>query len=61
MTSLGTLQVRLGTIATTHRSMIFKAHVFSLYSYLCIYIATHLRRVYLDWLKAELESNARCA
>jgi len=41
--------------------MIFKSHVFVLYSYLCIYIATHLNTVYLDWLQAVLESNSRCA
>jgi len=29
--------------------------------YLCIYIATHLHTLYLDWLKAVLESNSRCA
>jgi len=29
--------------------------------YLCIYIATHLHTVYLDWLQAVLESNSRCA
>jgi len=29
--------------------------------YLFIYVATHLRTVYLDWLKAVLESNSRCA
>jgi hypothetical protein len=29
--------VRLEIIATTNRSMIFKTHVFSLYSHLCIY------------------------
>jgi len=43
------------------------ATVFNLYShrciyafmYLCIYIATHLHTVYLDWLQAVLESNLR--
>jgi len=60
-TSLGTLLVRLEIIATTHRSTIFKTHVFSLYSHLCIYIATHLHTVYLDWLQAVLEGNSRCA
>jgi len=67
--SLGTLLVRLEIIATTYRSTIFKTHVFSLYShlciyvsmYLCIYIATHLHTVYLDWLQAVLERNSRCA
>jgi len=29
--------------------------------YLCIYIATCLHTVYLDWLQAVLESNSRCA
>jgi len=29
--------------------------------YLCIYIATHLHMVDLDWLQAVLESNSRCA
>jgi len=29
--------------------------------YLCIYIATHLHTIYLDWLQAVLESNLRCA
>ena len=27
--------------------------------YLCIYIATHLHTVYVDWLQAVLESNSR--
>jgi len=53
--SLGTLLVRLEIIATTYRSTIFKTHVFSLYPHLCIYIATHLHTVYLDWLQAVLE------
>ena len=56
--------MRLEIIATTYRSMIFKTHVFSFYShlciyvsmYLCIYIATHLHMVYLDWLQVVLES-----
>ena len=59
--SLGTLLVRLEIIATTYRSTIFKTHEFSLYSHLCIYIATHLHTVYLDCLQAVLESNLRCA
>jgi len=59
--SLGTLQVGLEIIATTHRSTIFKTRVFSLYSHLCIYIATYLHTVYLDWLQAVLESNSRSA
>jgi hypothetical protein len=29
--------------------------------YACIYIATHLHTVYLDWLQAVLESNSRFA
>jgi len=28
--------------------------------YLCIYIATHLHKIYLDWLQAVLGSNSRC-
>ena len=55
--SLETPMVCLEIIATIHRSTIIKSHVFSLYSHLCIYIATHLRMVYLDWLQAALESN----
>jgi hypothetical protein len=58
---LETLQVCLEIIATTYRSTIFKTHVFSLYSHLCIYIATHLHTVYLDWLQAVLETNSRSA
>jgi len=42
MTSLGTLQVHMEIIATTYCSTIFETHVISLYSHLCIYIATHL-------------------
>jgi len=45
MTSLGTLQVRLEIIATTYHATIFETHVFSLYSHLCIYIATHLHSI----------------
>jgi len=59
--SLGTLLVCLEIIATAYRSTIFKTHLFSLYSHLCIYIATHLHRVYRDWLQAVLESDLRCA
>jgi hypothetical protein len=55
------LLVRLEIIATTYRSTIFKTHVFSFYSHLYIYIATHLHTVYLDWLQAVVESNSRCA
>jgi len=29
--------------------------------YLCIYIATYLRKVYLDWQHTVIESNSRCA
>jgi len=58
--AFGTLLVCLDIIATTYRSTICKTHVFSLYSDLCIYIATHLHTVYLDWLHAVLESNSRC-
>ena len=43
--SLRTLPVCLEIIATTHRSTIVKTHVFSLYSHLCIYIATHLHSI----------------
>ena len=59
--SLGTLLVDLEIIATTYRPTIFKTHVFSLDSHLCIYIATNLHTVYLDWLQAVCESNLRCA
>jgi hypothetical protein len=55
------LLVRQEIIATTYHSTIFKTDVFSLYSHLCIYIATHLHTVYLDWLQVVLESNSRCA
>jgi len=40
--SFGMLLVRLEIIATTYRSMIFKTHVFSLYSHLCIYVSIKL-------------------
>jgi len=55
------LLVRLEIIATTYRSTIFKTHLFSLYSHLCIYVSTHLHTVYLDWLHAVLECNSWCA
>ena len=55
------LLVRLEIIATTYCSTIFKTHVFSLYSHLCIYIATHLHTVYQHWLKTVLEINSRWA
>jgi len=59
--SFGTLLVCLEIIATTYCSMIFKTHISSLYSHQCIYIATHLPTVYLDWLQAVLEGNSKCA
>jgi len=40
--SLGTLLVRLEIIATTYDSTIFKTHVFSLYSQLCINVSMYL-------------------
>jgi len=55
------LLVRLEIIPTTHHSTIFKIHVFSLYYHLCIYRATYLHMVYLDWLQAVIESNSRYA
>ena len=39
----------------------FKTHVFGMYSYLCMYIASHLHMVDVDGLQAVLESNSRCA
>jgi len=61
--------VCLEIIDTTYHSAIGKSHIFSLDSHLCIfvsmylyiYIATHLQTIFLDWLKAVLESNSRCA
>jgi len=38
-----------------------QSDVFSLYSHLCIYIATHLHMIYLDWLQAVLQRDSRCA
>ena len=58
--SLGTLLVHQEIIATTYHSTILETHVFSLYSHLCIYIATHQHTVYLDWLQTVLESKSRC-
>jgi hypothetical protein len=58
--SLGMLLICLQIIATTYRSKIFKTHVFSLYSHLCICIATDLHTVYLDWLQTALKRNSRC-
>jgi len=52
--------VHLEIIATTYCLTIIKTDVFSLHSYRCINIATHLHWVYLDWLQAEFESNSRC-
>jgi len=68
LTSLGLLLVRLEIIATTYCSTIDKTLVFRLYShpriyvstYICIYIATHLHTIYLDWLQAVLGGNSRC-
>jgi len=59
--SLETLLVRLEIIAPTYHSTIFGTHVCSVYSHLCIYIATHLHTVYLGWLQAVRECNSRCA
>jgi len=39
----------------------FQTYAFSLYSHLCIYIATYLHMVYLDWQHAVIVSNSRCA
>jgi len=58
---LGTLLLSLGIIATTQHSTIFNTLVFSLDSHLCIYIATHVHTVYLDWLLAVNERNSWCA
>jgi len=55
------LLVHREIIATKYRSTIFKTHVFSLHSHLCIYIATHLHTVYLDWQQVEHKGDARCA
>jgi hypothetical protein len=62
--------VCLEIIATTYYSTIFKTHVFSLNSHLCIYVSmylciyvsmhlciyivTSIHTVYLDWLQAVL-------
>ena len=59
--------MRLEIIATTYCSKIFKTHVFSLYShlciyvsmYLCIYIATYLHMLYLDWQQPAPEDDDR--
>ena len=47
--SLGMQLVRLEIIATTYGSTIFKTYAFSLYSHLCIYIATYLHLRY-PWI-----------
>jgi len=52
------LLVRLEIIATTYYSMIFKTYAFSLYSHQCIYIATYLHAVYLDWQHGVIDSNS---
>jgi len=59
--SLGMLLVGPEIITTTYYSTIFKTHVFSWYSHLCMYKANHLHTVYLDLLKSVLERNLRCA
>jgi len=46
---------------TTYCRTIFQTHVFSFDSHLCIYIATHLHRVYLDKMQVVFESNSTCA
>ena len=56
---LAMLLVRLEIIATTHHSTVLKTCVFSMYSHLCIFIATHLHMVYLDCLQAVLESKLK--
>ena len=53
--------MRLDIITTTHRSTIFETHAFSFYSHLCIYRATYLHTVSLDWQQAVLEGIAKCA
>jgi hypothetical protein len=55
------LLVHLEIIATTYHSTIVKTHVFSSYFHLCIYIATHLHTVNLEWLRVVLGSNSGCA
>jgi len=50
-----------GIHSTTYCSTIFKTHVLSVYSNLCIYRATHLYTVCLDWLQAVRESNSKGA
>jgi hypothetical protein len=58
--ALGMLLVSQEIIATTYRSTIAKSHLSGLYSHLCIYIATHLHMVYLDWQQAVIDSEFRC-
>jgi len=53
--SLGTLQVRLEIITTTYHSKIFKTHVFSSYSDLCIHVSIYIRYIRTGcrrWLRA---------
>ena len=50
----------LEIIATTYRSTIFKTHVLSSYSHLCIYKVTHLQTVYLNWRQAVLKQFEVC-
>jgi hypothetical protein len=57
--SLGMLLVCLEIIATTYCSTSFETHVFSLYSDICIYIATQRHTVYRVRLQAVLVSNSR--
>jgi len=58
---LGTLLLSLVIIANTQHSTIFNTLVFSLDCYRCIYIAPHVRTVYLNWLLAVNERYSWCA
>ena len=60
LSSLGTLQVHLEIIATTYGSTICTTHVFSVYSHLSIYIATHRHTLYVGWPKTVPERSLRC-
>jgi len=51
---------RCWIMPTTYCSTIFKTDVFSLYSHLCIYRATYLHMLYLDWQHVVIVSNSRC-
>jgi hypothetical protein len=51
ITALGTLLVRLEIIATTYHSTIFKTHVFSLYSHLCIYVSIYIRYIWTGCMR----------